>query len=301
VIRNGYMVGPTSVSAVLRRPRHRHMMAETRWWWPASRTPRRLWRSESPRRTDCSGWDDDALEMPSPEAILRSVVHGERRLQSQNGTASGKNDCPNCKNRSQECYGSGVRPAGQRAVDAGGRVGMWKQDVSYASKQPSVSTTIIGREQLPDRILGQEHAARGRLWNVFWPGAEVRSRAKPIYAFRSHTEVLRSSGPRMRLGDGGVPKAEDVGLNRYVGPNTIRKTATFDHPNQLPAGMQYALRNAVPVMNGGKMTDALLARPCVGMAQRGSSCTVAVRAASQPCTPGKNKKAALNEPPEWCK
>jgi N-acyl-D-amino-acid deacylase len=40
-------------------------------------------------------------------------------------------------------------------------------------------------------------------------------------------------------------------------PNTIRDVATFENPNQLSVGMKYVLVNGVPVVEEGKMTNAL--------------------------------------------
>ncbi|HLK32752.1 MAG TPA: hypothetical protein VKT29_06655, partial [Terriglobales bacterium] len=40
-------------------------------------------------------------------------------------------------------------------------------------------------------------------------------------------------------------------------PATIRDVATFENPNQLSQGMEYVLVNGVPVIDGGKMTNAL--------------------------------------------
>jgi dihydroorotase/N-acyl-D-amino-acid deacylase len=40
-------------------------------------------------------------------------------------------------------------------------------------------------------------------------------------------------------------------------PETIADLATFAQPNQLSAGMDYVLVNGVPVIAGGKATNAL--------------------------------------------
>ena len=40
-------------------------------------------------------------------------------------------------------------------------------------------------------------------------------------------------------------------------PDTITDVATFEKPNQLSVGMQYVLVNSVPVIEHGKMTNAL--------------------------------------------
>ena len=47
-------------------------------------------------------------------------------------------------------------------------------------------------------------------------------------------------------------------------PAAIRDAATFENPNQLSVGMEYVLVNGVPVIDGGKMTQALPARCCGG-------------------------------------
>jgi N-acyl-D-amino-acid deacylase len=39
-------------------------------------------------------------------------------------------------------------------------------------------------------------------------------------------------------------------------PDTVRDLATFENPNQLSEGMKYVLVNGIPVIDGGKMTNA---------------------------------------------
>ena len=40
-------------------------------------------------------------------------------------------------------------------------------------------------------------------------------------------------------------------------PERIRDRSTYESPNQLAAGMEYVLVNGVPVIQDGKMTQAL--------------------------------------------
>ena len=61
----------------------------------------------------------------------------------------------------------------------------------------------------------------------------------------------------MRLTDRGVLKQGLWADVVVFDPAVIRDTATFDDPNQLSVGMQYVLVNGVPVIDGGKMTQAL--------------------------------------------
>jgi dihydroorotase/N-acyl-D-amino-acid deacylase len=61
----------------------------------------------------------------------------------------------------------------------------------------------------------------------------------------------------MHLTDRGVLKQGLWADVVVFDPATIRDVATFENPNQLSQGMQYVLVNGVPVIEEGKMTDAL--------------------------------------------
>jgi dihydroorotase/N-acyl-D-amino-acid deacylase len=61
----------------------------------------------------------------------------------------------------------------------------------------------------------------------------------------------------MRLADRGVLKAGMWADVVIFDPATITDRATFENPNQLSVGMEYVLVNGVPVIDGGKPTNAL--------------------------------------------
>jgi hypothetical protein len=61
----------------------------------------------------------------------------------------------------------------------------------------------------------------------------------------------------MRFADRGVLKAGMWADVVVFDPETIRDVATFENPNQLSEGMRFVLVNGVPVIDEGKMTNAL--------------------------------------------
>jgi N-acyl-D-amino-acid deacylase len=62
---------------------------------------------------------------------------------------------------------------------------------------------------------------------------------------------------RMRLADRGVLKKGMWADVTIFDPEKIRDLATFEKPNQLSVGMEFVLVNGIPVIENGKMTDAL--------------------------------------------
>jgi dihydroorotase/N-acyl-D-amino-acid deacylase len=62
---------------------------------------------------------------------------------------------------------------------------------------------------------------------------------------------------RMRLTDRGVLKQGMWADVVIFDPAAIHDVATFENPNQLSVGMEYVLVNGVPVIEQGKMTNAL--------------------------------------------
>jgi dihydroorotase/N-acyl-D-amino-acid deacylase len=75
---------------------------------------------------------------------------------------------------------------------------------------------------------------------------------------------------RLHLADRGVLKQGMWADVVVFDPAKIRDLATYDNPNQLSEGMKYVLVNGVPVVDHGKMTNALPGRVIRGPGSRGS-------------------------------
>jgi dihydroorotase/N-acyl-D-amino-acid deacylase len=65
---------------------------------------------------------------------------------------------------------------------------------------------------------------------------------------------------KLRLSDRGVIKQGMWADLVVFDPTAVTDLATFEHPNQLSRGMDYVLVNGVPVIAGGRMTQALPGR-----------------------------------------
>jgi len=62
---------------------------------------------------------------------------------------------------------------------------------------------------------------------------------------------------RVHLQDRGILRPGMAADVTVFDPATIRDVATFENPNQLSEGMRFVLVNGVPVIDEGKMTNAL--------------------------------------------
>ena len=134
---------------------------------------------------------------------------------------------------------------------------MSDEDVRLALRQPWVSICTDSQGTAPDGILGKEHP-HPRAYGTF-----PRILRKYVREERTFTleEAIRKftalPAQRMRLADRGVLK---VGMWADVvlfDPDEVRDLATFQNPNQLSEGMRFVLVNGVPVIEEGRMTNAL--------------------------------------------
>jgi dihydroorotase/N-acyl-D-amino-acid deacylase len=134
---------------------------------------------------------------------------------------------------------------------------MSEPDVALALKQPWVSICNDSQGAAPTGILGDEHP-HPRAYGTF-------PRILSKYVRQDHLLTLEDAirkftalpAERMRLADRGVLKSGMWADVVVFDPATVRDLATFETPNQLSEGMRFVLVNGVPVIEEGKMTDAL--------------------------------------------
>ena len=134
---------------------------------------------------------------------------------------------------------------------------MSEPDIVLALQQPWVSICNDSEGTAPDGILGQEHP-HPRAYGTF-PHI-LRKYVREEHKLRLEDAIRKFSAlaaQRMRFTDRGVLKSGMWADVVVFDPDTIRDVATFDNPNQLSEGMRYVLVNGVPVIDDGKMTNAL--------------------------------------------
>ncbi|MGA3016155.1 MAG: amidohydrolase family protein [Bryobacteraceae bacterium] len=137
---------------------------------------------------------------------------------------------------------------------------MSEPDVALALQQPWVSVCNDSRGTATDGLLGKEHPhprAYGAFPHILRKYVREEKKLTLEEAIRKFTALPAA---RMRFADRGVLKAGMWADVVVFDPETIRDVATFENPNQLSEGMQFVLVNGVPVIDGGKMTNALPGR-----------------------------------------
>jgi dihydroorotase/N-acyl-D-amino-acid deacylase len=137
---------------------------------------------------------------------------------------------------------------------------MSEPDIALALEQPWVSICNDSEGTAPDGLLGKEHPhprAYGTFPRILRKYVREEKKLTLPDAIRKFSAL---PAQRMRLADRGVLK-EGMWADVVVfDPETIRDLATFENPNRLSEGMRFVLINGVPVIDEGKMTNALPGR-----------------------------------------
>ena len=198
-------------------------------------------------------WDNEWQEIPGPEAVLIGVVHNPQLLPLQGKTLAEIAKMWN-KDPMDALFDLLIE---DHALTSVAVFGMSEPDVALALQQPWVSVDNDSSGTSPDGILGQEHP-HPRAYGTF-------PRILRKYVREEHKLALEDAirkfsalaAQRMRFADRGVLKAGMWGDVVVFDPETVRDLATFDQPNQLSEGMRFVLVNGVPVIEEGRMTNAL--------------------------------------------
>ena len=139
-------------------------------------------------------------------------------------------------------------------------VGMFimdEPDVALALRQPWVSICNDSQGSALDGVLGREHP-HPRAFGTFPRILRKYVREEKLLTLEDAIRKFTSlPAGRMRFADRGVLKAGMWADVVVFDPETVRDLATFDQPNRLSEGMRFVLVNGVPVIEEGKMTNAL--------------------------------------------
>jgi dihydroorotase/N-acyl-D-amino-acid deacylase len=203
--------------------------------------------------TQTTEWDNEWLAIPGPESILICVVQNPALRPLQ-----GKTLAQVAASRHQDPIDALLDILIEdKAYTSVAVFGMEENDVALALAQPWVAIDNDSQGTAPTGILGQEHPhprAYGTFPRVLRKYVREEHRLTLQDAIRKFTSL-----PAQRLGltDRGVLKQGMWADIAIFDPEQIHDVATFENPNQLSVGIQYLLVNGVPVIAGGKATNAL--------------------------------------------
>jgi N-acyl-D-aspartate/D-glutamate deacylase len=199
-----------------------------------------------------SSWDNEWQEINGPEDILISVVQNPKLLSLQGKTVQQIAQARN-KDAIDTIFDLLIEDPGMDvAVFA-----MNEKDVALALQQPWVSICNDSQGTAIDGLLGKEHP-HPRAYGTFPRILRKYVREDKLLTLPDAIRKFSAlPAQRMRLTDRGVLKQGLWADIVVFDPEKIRDLATFENPNQLSEGMEFVLVNGVPVIDGGKMTDAL--------------------------------------------
>jgi len=203
--------------------------------------------------TPGGNWDNEWQEVAGPESILVGAVANPKLLPLQGKTIAeiaklwGKDPFDTIFDLLIE----------DQAYTSVAIFMMSEPDIALALEQPWVSICNDSEGTAPDGLLGKEHPhprAYGTFPRILRKYVREEKKLTLPDAVRKFSAL---PAQRMRLADRGVLK-EGMWADVVVfDPETIRDVATFANPNQLSEGMRFVLINGVPVIEEGKMTNAL--------------------------------------------
>ncbi|HEY3859326.1 MAG TPA: D-aminoacylase [Gammaproteobacteria bacterium] len=142
--------------------------------------------------------------------------------------------------------------------------GMSEPDVALILQQPWVSIDNDASGTSPEGIMGEEHPhprAYGTFPRIVAKYVNQEHKLSLADAIRKFSSL---AAQREHLQDRGVLKAGMWADVTVFDPALLHDVATYDDPNRFSVGMQYVLVNGVPVVDQGKMTNALPGQVILG-------------------------------------
>ncbi len=203
--------------------------------------------------TPSKDWNNEWLQVTGPESFLIGAVQNPRLLPIQGKTIA---EIAKLWNKDPIDTVFDILVEDQAFTQAAIFV-MSESDVTLALQQPWTSVCNDSQGTAPDGLLGKEHPhprAYGAFPHILRKYVREEKKLTLEDAIRKFTALPAA---RMRFADRGVLKAGMWADVVVFDPDTIRDVATFEKPNQLSEGMRYVLVNGVPVIEEGKMTNAL--------------------------------------------
>jgi N-acyl-D-amino-acid deacylase len=204
-------------------------------------------------QTSSTAWDNEWQEIPGPDAVVLSVFQNPKLVPLQGKTLA-QIAAMRGKDPIDTIFDLLIEDDAFTYVAV---FGMSEADIALAVVQPWVSIDNDSQGTAPDGLLGREHPhprAYGTFPRILRKYVREEKKLRLEEAIRKFTAL---PAQRMRLTDRGVLKAGMWADIVIFNPDTVRDLATFENPNQLAEGMQYVFVNGVPVIDGGKMTNAL--------------------------------------------
>jgi N-acyl-D-amino-acid deacylase len=198
-------------------------------------------------------WDNEWQEVTGPESILVGAVANPKLLPLQ-----GKTIAEIAKLWGKDPFDTIFDLLIEDQAYTNVAIFMMSEpDIALALEQPWVSICNDSEGTAPDGLLGKEHPhprAYGTFPRILRKYVREEKKLTLPDAIRKFSAL---PAQRMRLTDRGVLK-EGMWADVVVfDPETVRDVATFENPNRLSEGMRFVLINGVPVIEEGKMTNAL--------------------------------------------
>ena len=203
--------------------------------------------------TPTTEWDNEWESVPGPQSILIGQVQNSKLTPFLGKTLAEVAKSEN-KDPLDALFDLLIE---DNAFTRGVSFGMQESDVVLALQQPWVSIDNDYEGTSPTGLLSKDFAhprAYGTFPRILRKYVREEKRLNLEEAIRKFSAL---PAQRMRIGDRGVVKSGLWADLVIFDPNTIRDLATYEHPNQLSAGMDYVLVNGVAVIAKGTMTGRL--------------------------------------------